>query len=173
MISIKIEDNNIDLLEITMSNIDIVINLHKICWLETYKNLYPSKSFLYPSSDELNSYWAKKVGNNINENYIINFNNIAIGFISFGCNGIANNSTELFSFYILKYFQRNKIGTEIFSTLFHRNPKFSKIIINVLSLNPSLDFYFKIGGQVKFKSSENFNDQEMEVITLEIPTIKF
>ncbi|NLY44509.1 MAG: GNAT family N-acetyltransferase [Tissierella sp.] len=77
-----------------------------------------------------------------------------------------SNCGEVYAIYILKEYQQKGIGTKLINFAIEdlANENYEKFIVWGLKENPSVEFYKKIGGEIRFKKDIEIGGQILEEI---------
>lgn len=77
-----------------------------------------------------------------------------------------SNCGEVYAIYILKKYQQKGIGKKLINFAIEdlSNENYEKFIIWALKENPSVEFYKKIGGKIRFKKDIKIGEQVLEEI---------
>ena len=138
-------------------------------WLDTYLSVVPF-GFLFEMSE---SQHKQAFRNEIINNQVISFvaeetSNI-VGFITGGNERKGNDiyGGEIYTLYVLKYYQRRGIGSKLVSALtkqLNQNGIYS-MLVRVLKLNPYRRFYKKINGIYLKTERLTFAGESLDVET--------
>lgn len=150
-----------------------IVNIYT--WKTTYSGLIPD-ILIDSRINELKSR-AEKCKTEIeqNNNFIVAvIDDTVIGFCVYGAsrNKSFNNSGEIYALYVLKGYQSEKVGKQLFIAGKNElvNCGHSSIIINCLKGNPSLGFYNKMGGKIVGERLDSINGHTLteEILYFEI-----
>lgn len=130
-------------------------------WRTTYKNIFDEKLFCVREKGRDTR--IESVRNNIRKNEkdklyyhaVATKDNDLVGIITYGkansYNSILNNNyCEVYAIYILEEYQKLGIGAKLidFAKRDLKEDGYNKLVIWSLYDNPSLEFYWKIGGEI-------------------------
>ncbi|MDT8413171.1 MAG: GNAT family N-acetyltransferase [Vicingaceae bacterium] len=155
------KDVTIDL--ISISDVYTVSLIHKLCFIETYKNILDIDFLVDHKITQIEKYWRNKILSQDNESYKFILENKFIGFISVGKSRNKDfGEFEIFSFYILQEFQNYGIGSYVFNKLMANKTNF---YVEVISNNTNAcKFYEKQKGKKLTFCYETFGKQKVKNI---------
>ncbi len=120
-------------------------------WKTQYENLMPKEVIEFRISNVRDSY--KKYKNRIIEDgqyFVAKIDDTVIGFVRYGKSELEEGIGEIHALYLFKSFSGMGIGRKLFTLAKDalNQMGYSKIRVNCLRGNPSLEFYKHMGGVV-------------------------
>ena len=134
--------------------------VHLRSWETTYGDVFPASVFesREKNKEKSESSWAQSLQNPQHNTYVAEQAGKVVGFMTFNAvsrNPSFANHTEMPAVYILKDFQGQGLGKKFFDIAKSLTQKFgkNKMMLNVLTTNPSKKFYEKMGGKAVAKAN--------------------
>ncbi|SDK41206.1 GNAT family N-acetyltransferase [Sediminibacillus albus] len=114
-------------------------------WLTTYQGILPENVLNKVSYQQRKIAWQKRLSDSSHYLFVAETHEGVVGFINGGKERTNNYpfTGEIYSFYILKEYQRRKIGVQLMDTLVQRflDDGTDSMLVWVLEDNPSRKFY--------------------------------
>ncbi|MFT8321236.1 MAG: GNAT family N-acetyltransferase [Bacillus sp. (in: firmicutes)] len=150
-----------------------IAKVHVESWKQTYKGIISDKILSKLTVDKRAELWEKSLGDPENEVIVYvaeNEKGCVIGFASGGINRSFENEFqgELHAIYLLNQYHGNKIGYNLFKNIIIElyNKDIKSLKVWVLTDNPSITFYEKLGGKPIEKKHIKFGNDHLEAIAL-------
>ena len=141
----------------------------KVCiltWQDAYRGIVLDEFLDSMTPDRHEKIMRENLRNGSEDIFVAVENEKIVGFIALRKQGSEGYDTEIPAIYILPEYQGYGVGKRLFEKAFEtiKGYGFKSVILWVLEDNSAVNFYKKMGGKVKKKSTRTIGSQTLNIL---------
>lgn len=146
----------------TKNDVEELSRLKQIMWMQTYRGIYSDDVIDNFDYEKHKNKFLKLIDNPDINFYVVESNNKLIGYMTYGLptRPFRDYEQEIGLLYLLKEYQRNGIGRELFNIAFNgiKEKGYKEFFISCNKYNVNAqEFYKKMGGEVIYIDEDNID----------------
>lgn len=146
----------------TKNDVEELSRLKQIMWMQTYRGIYSDDVIDNFDYEKHKNKFLKLIDNPDINFYVVESDNKLIGYMTYGLptRPFRDYEQEIGLLYLLKEYQRNGIGRELFNIAFNgiKEKGYKEFFISCNKYNVNAqEFYKKMGGEVIYIDEDNID----------------
>ena len=146
----------------TKNDVEELSRLKQIMWMQTYRGIYSDDIIDNFHYEKHKNKFLKLIDNPDINFYVVESDNKLIGYMTYGLptRPFRDYEQEIGLLYLLKEYQRNGIGRELFNIAFNgiKEKGYKEFFISCNKYNVNAqEFYKKMGGEVIYIDEDNID----------------
>ena len=146
----------------TKNDVEELSRLKQIMWMQTYRGIYSDDVIDNFDYEKHKNKFLKLIDNPDINFYVVESDNKLIGYMAYGLptRPFRDYEQEIGLLYLLKEYQRNGIGRELFNIAFNgiKEKGYKEFFISCNKYNVNAqEFYKKMGGEVIYIDEDNID----------------
>lgn len=146
----------------TKNDVEELSRLKQIMWMQTYRGIYSDDVIDNFDYEKHKNKFLKIIGNPDINFYVVESDNKLIGYMTYGVplRPFRDYEQEIGLLYLLKEYQRNGIGRELFNIAFNgiKEKGYKEFFISCNKYNVNAQaFYKKMGGEAIYIDEDNID----------------
>lgn len=146
----------------TKNDVEELSRLKQIMWMQTYRGIYSDDVIDNFDYEKHKNKFLKLIDNPDINFYVVESDNKLIGYMTYGLptRPFRDYEQEIGLLYLLKEYQRNGIGRELFNIAFNgiKEKGYKEFFISCNKYNVNAQaFYKKMGGEVIYIDEDNID----------------